>query len=205
MIETGTGPDFITVDGGEGGTGAAPLEFSNSLGMPKRDALVLVHDILTGAGLREQVRVVVSGKIISAFHMVRAIAPGADACNSARAMMFALGCIQALRCNTNLCPTGITTQNPALVKGLVVAEKAPRVASFHARTIEGFLKIISAMGLTDPAELQPSHIFRRSSDLRTISLDQLYAFLEPGQLLDGAGADNPLTVAWRYARSNRWT
>ncbi|MFU8896171.1 MAG: FMN-binding glutamate synthase family protein [Gammaproteobacteria bacterium] len=204
MIEIGSGPDFITVDGGEGGTGAAPLEFSNSLGMPKRDALVLVHDVLVGAGLRNQVRVVVSGKIISAFHMVRAMALGADACNSARAMMFALGCIQALRCNANVCPTGITTQNPALVKGLVVADKAPRVHNFHARTIDGLLAIIAAMGLESLSELRPAHIFRRSSDLRVASFDQLYSFLEPGQLLDGSAVDGPLSAAWRQARYDRW-
>ncbi|MDT8320005.1 MAG: glutamate synthase-related protein, partial [Xanthomonadales bacterium] len=203
MTEIGHAPDFITVDGGEGGTGAAPLEFSNSLGMPKRDALVIVHDILTGTGLRDRVRIVTSGKIISAFHMVRAMALGADACNSARGMMFALGCIQALRCNTNMCPTGITTQNPALIKGLVVDRKAPRVESFHARTIEGFLKIISAMGLNDPSELRPAHIFRRSSDLGVTSFDQLYTFLEPGQLLDGSATVSPFATAWQQARSDR--
>ena len=128
MIETGIAPDFITVDGGEGGTAAAPLEFSNSIGMPARDAWIVAHSALTGAGVRDRTKLFVSGKILSGFHMLRALALGADACNSARGMMFALGCIQSLSCNTNRCPTGITTQNPALMKGLDVADKSERVA-----------------------------------------------------------------------------
>src|SRR5690606_19961033 len=131
MIETGIMPDFITVDGGEGGTGAAPLEFAGSMGMPSRDGWIFVHSALQGAGLRDHIRVFVSGKIFTGFHMIRAMALGADACVSARGMMFALGCIQALRCNTDYCPTGIATQNPALVKGLDVADKAERVRRFH--------------------------------------------------------------------------
>jgi glutamate synthase domain-containing protein 2 len=205
MHDTGISPDFITVDGGEGGTGAAPLEFSNSMGMPKRDALVLVHDILTGVNLRDSIRVVASGKILSAFHMLRAMALGADACTSARGMMFALGCIQALRCNNNMCPTGITTQNPALVKGLVVAQKAPRVKSFHAKTIAGLLKLLSAMGLKDPSELGPHHIYRRSENLQAASFAELYSFFEAGELLEqGRKADSRLGHLWHAARSTRW-
>ena len=131
MLETGITPDFITVDGGEGGTGAAPLEFSNSLGMPAREAWTFVHNALVGVGKRDEVRVIASGKIMTGFHMIRAMALGADLCNSGRGMMFALGCIQSLRCNSNTCPTGITTQNPALTKGLVVPDKAERVFRFH--------------------------------------------------------------------------
>jgi glutamate synthase domain-containing protein 2 len=204
MLETGIRPDFITVDGGEGGTGAAPLEFSNSLGMPKRDALVTVHDILTGTGLREDIRLICSGKILSAFHMIRSFALGADACNSARGMMFALGCIQSLSCNNNNCPTGITTQNPALVRGLVVADKAPRVARYHRRTIEHLIKMLSAMGLSHPCEIRPEHIYRRSGELRVASFAQLYEFLEPGELLDGGG-NGLFAEAWGNARADAWT
>jgi len=205
MTETNITPDFITVDGGEGGTGAAPLELSNSMGMPKRDALVLVSNVLVGTGLRPGIKVIVSGKILSAFHMIRALALGADGCNSARAMMFALGCIQSLRCNNNTCPTGITTQNPALVKGLVVADKAPRVERFHAQTIKAMLKLLSAMGLAHPDDLGPQHIYRRSGDLNAVRYADLYDFLEPGQLLDPqCGAASGLGPLWQQARADRW-
>ena len=204
MRESGTGPDFVTVDGGEGGTGAAPLEFSNSMGMPKRDAVVLVHDILNGTGLRDRVRIFASGKILSAFHMIRSMALGADGCNSARAMMFALGCIQALRCNKNTCPTGITTQNPALIKGLDVAHKTERVHRFHERTIASLLQMLSAMGLKHPGELRPEHVFRRSGDLGVQSFAELYGFLEPGELLDAGSGASPLADSWRRARPDRW-
>lgn len=205
MLDTGIRPDFITVDGGEGGTGAAPLEFSNSLGMPKRDAIVLVHDILTGTGLRDDIRVITSGKILSAFHLIRSLALGADGCNSARAMMFALGCIQSLKCNSNTCPTGVTTQDPALRRGLVVADKLPRVQRYHQRTIEAFIKMLSAMGLSHPDEIRPHHIYRRSRDLRAVSFADLYTFLEPGQLLDKNNGHGMLSDAWHSARSDRWT
>ncbi|RFF29472.1 FMN-binding glutamate synthase family protein [Wenzhouxiangella sediminis] len=205
MLDTGIRPDFITVDGGEGGTGAAPLEFSNSLGMPKRDALVVVHDILTGTNLRDDIRIICSGKILSAFHMIRSFALGADGCNSARAMMFALGCIQSLRCNSNTCPTGVTTQDPALRRGLVVEEKIPRVQRYHQRTIEALIKMLSAMGLNHPDEVMPHHIYRRSGDLKVASFAELYEFLEPGQLLDEGNGHGLFSEAWKSARSDRWT
>jgi glutamate synthase domain-containing protein 2 len=204
MLEAGTAPDFITVDGGEGGTGAAPLEFSNSLGMPGRDALVFVANALIGAGLRDRVRVVYSGKVFSAFHVIRALAVGADACNSARGMMFALGCIQALRCNTNHCPTGITTQNPALVKGLHVPSKAERVHRFHQATIHAVLEMLAAMGLDDPADLRPDHIYRRVGDLEVRSMAEIYRFLEPGQLVSDELPDCLLAREWREARADGW-
>jgi len=204
MIDTGIQPDFITVDGGEGGTGAAPLEFTNSLGMPKRDAIVIVHDILTGTGLRPDIRIICSGKILSAFHMIRALALGADGCNSARGMMFALGCIQSLSCNNNTCPTGITTQNPSLVRGLVVEDKAPRVARYHKKTIESLIKMLSAMGLSHPDDITPRHIYRRSSELSVATFADLYDFHEPGQLLEKNNGKGPFSEAWRHARSDRW-
>ncbi len=205
MLDTGIRPDFITIDGGEGGTGAAPLEFSNSLGMPKRDAVVVVHDILTGTNLRDDIRIICSGKILSAFHLIRSLALGADGCNSARAMMFALGCIQSLRCNSNTCPTGVTTQNPALRRGLVVEEKIPRVERYHKRTIEALIKMLSAMGLSHPGEIRPHHIYRRSGDLKVASFAELYDFLQPGQLLDDKTGTGLFAEAWNSARSDRWT
>jgi glutamate synthase domain-containing protein 2 len=205
MIETGITPDFITVDGGEGGTAAAPLEFSNAIGMPGRDAWIVAHSALTGAGVRDTMRLFVSGKILSGFHMLRALALGADACNSARGMMFALGCIQSLSCNTNRCPTGITTQNPALMKGLHVPEKSERVARWHHETVRGMLELLGAMGFDDPAELRPEHIFRRVDDLRVRNLAELYDFLEPGQLLHDDGIPDGFRQEWQDARADRWT
>jgi len=205
MLEVGTAPDFVTVDGGEGGTGAAPLEFSNSLGMPGRDGLVFAANALTGAGLRDGVRVVYSGKVFSAFHMIRAFALGADTCNSARAMMFALGCIQALRCNSNHCPTGITTQNPALIKGLHVPSKAERVYRFHHATIHALLEMIAAMGLKRPDEVRPDHVYRRIDDLNVRSLAEIYQFLQPGALLDDTLPDCSLAREWQAARADGWT
>jgi glutamate synthase domain-containing protein 2 len=205
MVETGITPDFITVDGGEGGTGAAPLEFSNSVGMPARDAWVFVHTALVGTELRDRVRLIASGKIFTGFHMLRAMAIGADLCAMARGMMFALGCIQSLRCNANTCPTGIATQNPALVHGLDVPDKSARVANFHRNTMKGFLELLGAMGLDHPGELRPEHIFRRVDDLRVRNLRELYEYLEPGQLLDDARLPEGLREEWRQARPDGWT
>jgi glutamate synthase domain-containing protein 2 len=205
ILETGIKPDFITVDGGEGGTAAAPLEFSNSVGMPGRDAWILAHTALVGAGLRDDIRLFVSGKILTGFHMIRALALGADACNSARGMMFALGCIQSLRCNTNLCPTGITTQKPSLVYGLHVEEKSRRVARWHRETLKGMLELLGAMGFTDPRDLRPEHIFRRVDDLRVRNMKELYDFLEPGQLLEDRDLPRGMRDEWDAARPDRWS
>ena len=193
MRDTGITPDFITVDGGEGGTGAAPLEFSNSLGMPARDGWMLVNNALMGLGLRDRVVVIASGKILTGFHMARALAVGADLCVSARGMMLAMGCIQALRCNSGHCPTGITTQNPALVHGLDVEDKTPRVTRFHSATVRGFLELLGAMGLSDPLELGPHHIFRRISDSHVCTFAQFHDFLPEGALL----ADDAAPESWR--------
>jgi len=205
MREVGTAPDFVTVDGGEGGTGAAPLEFSNSLGTPGRDGLVFVHNALTGAGLRDRVRVIYSGKVLTGFHMIRAFALGADTCNSARAMMFALGCIQALRCNNNTCPTGITTQNPALVRGLHVPDKTERVYRFQRATIHAMLEMLAAMGLKAPADVEPEHVNRRIDDLNSRSLAELYDFVADGLFLADERPDLPLIREWDRAAADRWT
>jgi len=204
MAETKLAPDFVTVDGAEGGTGAAPLEFSNSLGMPARDAWVLVHNVLTGFGVRESVRLIASGKILTGFHMVRAMALGADLCLSARGMMFALGCIQSLRCNSGLCPTGVTSTDPTLIEGLVVADKAPRVERFHAATVASFLEILGAMGLEHPREVGPEHVFRRVDDLRVRRFSDIYDFLEPGQLLDERSVPNEMLSEWQAADARCW-
>jgi glutamate synthase domain-containing protein 2 len=204
MIETGIVPDFITVDGAEGGTGAAPLEFSNSVGMPLADGLNFVHNSLVGAGLRNQLRIISAGKIATGFHIVRQLALGADLTNSARGMMFALGCIQALKCNTNKCPVGVATQNPTLVKGLVVDEKAPRVASFHGRTIESLLELVGAAGLKSPSDLRPHHVFRRISPSDVRHLGEIYPLLEEGSLLSGTAPD-AYKVLWSHADARRFT
>ncbi|RME72925.1 MAG: FMN-binding glutamate synthase family protein, partial [Planctomycetota bacterium] len=203
MRETGDGPDFITVDGGEGGTGAAPLEFANSIGMPARDAWSYAHNALVGAGCRERVRLFASGKILSGFHMIRALALGADVCLSARGFMLALGCIQALRCNSDRCPTGITTQNPWLTRGLVVEDKAQRVERFHRATVEAACELLGAMGLRAIDGLCPRCIFRRVGDMQVRSYAELYEWLEPGALLDGS-APAWWRAQWDAARPDRF-
>jgi glutamate synthase domain-containing protein 2 len=186
MIETGIVPDFITVDGAEGGTGAAPMEFSNSIGMPLTDGLLFVHNALLGCDLRDKIRVICSGKIVTGFNMVQRMAIGADLCNSARAMMFALGCIQALKCNTNHCPVGVATQDPDLVRGLDVEGKVNRVFNYHRSTIRGFLEILGAAGLSAPSELQPKHIQRRVSPTQVQDYGQIYQNLKVGSLLSSS-------------------
>jgi len=183
MIETNILPDFITLDGGEGGTGAAPLEFSDSVGTPLEDALVFVHNALVGFNVRDKIRLIVSGKITTGFDIISKLALGADMCNSARGMMFALGCIQALQCHANTCPTGVATQNPELVKGLVVEHKWQRVKNFHEATLHNFLELLGAAGLSTPYELKPYHIQRRISATEVRNLSEIYEYIEPGVLL----------------------
>ncbi len=185
MVESGTAPDFITVDGGEGGTGAAPLEYTNSIGMPLREALAFVVDCLTGFGLKPQIKVIASGKILSGFHLVKNMALGADICNSARGMMLALGCVHSLVCNSNECPSGVATQNQKLVKGLVVSDKAQRVTQYHRKTVHATAEIIASAGLCHTSELNRSHIYRRISQLEIKRYDQIFPYmLEKGLLGD---------------------
>ncbi len=201
MIETDIHPDFITVDGGEGGTGAAPLEFSNSVGAPLNDGLAFVHQALLGSGLREGIRIIASGKITTGFHIVSKLALGADLCNSARGMMFALGCIQATKCNTNHCPVGIATQDPRLSGGLDVKDKAERVRSFHVHTVESVYELLGAAGIDDPRQIRPEHILRRVGVGDVRSYAEIYPNLEPGAMLTGS-APEPLMRLWDAARAD---
>lgn len=183
MIATGIQPDFITVDGAEGGTGAAPLEFSNNMGMPLTEGLVFVDNALRGSGLRDDITLLCSGKVLGAFDIARLLAIGADGCYSARAMMFALGCIQARRCNYNDCPTGVATQKPNLVRGLDIEDKTERVHRYHHNTLHAFLELLGAAGFTDPAQLRPWHIHRRLDYRKSMHYGQLFTYLEAGALL----------------------
>lgn len=183
MHQTGILPDFITVDGGEGGTGAAPLEFSNHVGAPLIESLVFVHNALIGFDLRKHIKVIASGKVVSGFDLARRLAIGADACNAARSMMVALGCIQALRCNSNDCPTGVATQDADLVKGLHVPSKAERVHQYHRNTIVAMAHMLGAAGITHPDHLRPWHMHRRVTEFEVKHYGEIYSYLEPGDLL----------------------
>ena len=189
MVKTGIRPDFITVDGAEGGTGAAPLEFSNSVGMPLREGLRLVCDVLIGFDLKKEIIVIAVGKVFSGFHIARLLSIGADICYSARGMMMALGCVQSLICNTNECPTGVATQNEALIKGLVVADKSQRVANFQRETVEAFMQIIAAAGLTDATQINRTHVYRRIDQTCIKRYDELFPDFAPGCLLSGPYPD----------------
>ncbi|MCB9094668.1 MAG: FMN-binding glutamate synthase family protein [Halobacteriovoraceae bacterium] len=180
MIETGIYPDFITVDGGEGGTGAAPLEFTNYIGSPLVDALVFVSNTLIGFDIRDKIKIFASGKAITGFDLIRGIALGADAFYSARAMMLALGCIQALECNSNSCPTGIATHDKKLVAGLDVSDKSKRIYNFHEQTIHAYSEILGSAGIKDVRELDRTRLFKRLSETKVKSFNQIYPIPERG-------------------------
>ncbi|MCI5081011.1 MAG: FMN-binding glutamate synthase family protein [Saprospiraceae bacterium] len=199
MVQENIYPDFITVDGGEGGTGAAPLEFSNSVGMPYKEGLAFVHDALVGFGIREKIKIFASGKVITGFHIFRALALGADATYSARAMMLALGCIQALECNKNNCPTGVATQNPELVAGLVVKDKKIRVAQFHHETIKSFVELMAAAGLKSPAEITRHHVYRRVSMNKSKRYSDIFPYLQAGCLLQEVTVPKDWLTDWKLA------
>lgn len=183
MIELDIYPDFITVDGAEGGTGAAPQEFSNYVGAPLLDGLDFVHNILTGLDIRKHIKIIASGKITSGFHIVRALALGADACYTARAMMMAVGCIQALLCNTNRCPTGVATQDPKLTVGLVVEDKKHRVANYHKKTVESVVELLGASGLEKKENITRSHIYRRISFQSMLTYEEIFPSYPVGSFL----------------------
>jgi glutamate synthase domain-containing protein 2 len=202
MLQTGVTPDFIVVDGGEGGTGAAPLEFTDHVGAPLREGLMLVHNVLVGTNLRHRISIGASGKIITAFDIARTVALGADWCNSARGFMFALGCIQAQTCHTGNCPTGVTSQDPRRFRALVVPDKAERVANFHRNTLNALKELLAAAGLGHPSELGPEHVIRRVSSNEVRSLATLHHWLTPGELLKGV-PDHPVyQVFWEAARAD---
>ncbi|MBN8877845.1 MAG: FMN-binding glutamate synthase family protein [Sphingobacteriales bacterium] len=184
MMELDIYPDFITVDGAEGGTGAAPQEFSNYVGAPLLDGLNFVHNILNGLNVRRHIKILASGKIITGFHIVRAMALGADACYSARAMMMAVGCIQALLCNTNKCPVGVATQDPRLTVGLVVEDKKTRVANFHRNTIESVVELLGASGLERKENITRSHIYRRTSFQSMSTYEEIFPTYATGSFLE---------------------
>ena len=173
MLSTGITPDFIVVDGAEGGTGAAPKEFTDHVGAPLQEGLLLVHNTLRGVNLRHRIKIGAAGKVVSAFDIVRLMALGADWCNSARGFMFALGCLQAQHCHTGHCPTGVTTQDPLRQQSLVVPDKAERVYNFHQETLHALKELVQAAGLAHPHEITPHHIVRRGSDHKVKSLAQL--------------------------------
>lgn len=203
MLETGIYPDFITVDGKEGGTGAAPLEFVDFVGVPLDEGLVFVHNALVGTGLREHIRIICSGKIISAFDMICKFALGADMCNSARGMMFSLGCIQSRRCHNNLCPTGVATQKPERVYALNVDDKAPRVRNFHHNTIKSLREVLGAAGLSKIADLNASYIYKVVSTSVIKHYDEIYEFLKPKQLLEGPIPED-YKIAWEAAHPDKF-
>jgi len=185
MIQTGIYADFIVVDGGEGGTGAAPLEFSDSLGAPLNEGLLAVQNTLVGAGIRDRLKVGASGKMVTASAMARSMALGADWCNSARAFMFAVGCIQSQRCHTNKCPVGVTTQDLKLQRALDVPDKATRVHNYHRNTVHALAEMIAAMGLDHTSELRPYHAVRRVTQFQALAFSEIYDFLEPNSLVEG--------------------
>ena len=202
MLETGVVPDFIVVDGGEGGTGAAPLEFSDHVGAPLREALMLVHNTLVGINLRERIGIGASGKIITAFDVARTIAMGADWCNSARGFMFAIGCLQSQTCHTGHCPTGVATQDPQRMRALVVSDKSERVFQYHQNTLVVLKELLAAAGLTHPRELGPEHVIRRVSSTEVRSLAALHTWLKPGELLTSTPEAPVFKVFWEAARSD---
>ena len=186
MAQTGILPDFIVVDGGEGGTGAAPAEFVDHMGVPLREGLLLVHNTLVGLNLRDRIRIGAAGKITSAYELARTLALGADWCNAARGFMFALGCIQSLSCHTDRCPTGIATQDSLRQKALDVETKAMRVHRFHESTLKALKELLEAAGLNHPQELGPEHVVMRLSPSEVRSFATMYGYLAPGELLDDA-------------------
>lgn len=191
MIKTGIMPDFITVDGGEGGTGAAPIEFSNSVGMPLREGLAFVSDSLHGFGIKRHIKIIASGKVHTGFDLVKNFSLGADMCNGARAMLLAVGCIQALECNQNTCPTGVATQNPNLVGGLNVNDKKVRVFNYHHQTVHAAVELMRAAGIKHPDNLHRSHIYRRVSANQIQTYAEMYPYLLKGSLLEA-----PYPAGW---------
>ncbi|MCY1126835.1 FMN-binding glutamate synthase family protein [Frigidibacter sp. RF13] len=201
MLETGITPDFIVVDGKEGGTGAAPLEFANHMGMPLVEGLTFTHNTLRGAGLRDRIRIGASGKLITAFDIAKAFALGADWANSARGYMFAIGCIQAQACHTNHCPVGVATQDPLRARALVVGDKTQRVVNFHHNTLKALGELTGAAGLDHPSGFLPHHLIMRETDRDMVTGDEVYPYLPDGFLLRDEEDRFGYLLRWRRANS----
>lgn len=201
MLETGITPDFIVVDGKEGGTGAAPQEFANHMGMPLIEGLTFVHNTLRGAGLRDRIRIGASGKLISAFDIAKVLALGADWANSARGFMFAVGCIQSLSCHTNRCPVGVATQDKRRQRALVVPDKAQRVANFHRNTLKALAEMTSAAGLDHPGKFMPQHFIMREKDRNMVVGNEVYPYMPAGFLLREDDERFGYLERWRRARA----
>lgn len=200
MLETGILLDYIVVDGAEGGTGAAPVELSNRVGYPLREGLIIVRNALVGSGLKDRIRLAASGKVHSGAGLAANAALGADWSNAARAFMFSRGCVQSMRCHTGFCPTGVATQEPTRQRGLVVSDKARRVARFQQQTVNALHSIVSAMGLQHPSDIQPHHLHERISDMRSSAVDKIYDFLAEGELIAGTVSDS-YAVMWNEAQA----
>lgn len=201
MRETGITLDYIVVDGAEGGTGAAPVEFSNRVGMPLREGLILVRNALVGTGLKPEVKLAAAGMVHSGAGMAMNFGLGADWCNAGRGFMFALGCVQSMKCHADTCPTGIATQDATRQRGLVPMEKAERVARFQRHTLHSFREMVVAMGLDNPWQIAPAHISERQNGAQSDSIDRLHHFVEPGELLDSPES-TPYASAWAAARAD---
>lgn len=201
MIKSGILLDYVVVDGAEGGTGAAPQELSDHVGAPLRDGLIFVRNALVGCDLRDKIRIGVSGKIVNGFGMAANIALGADWCNSARAFMFATGCVMSLKCHTGECPTGVATHDPSRQRAIVIPEKAKRVADYHRLTVDSLAELVAAARLETPWHLRPRHIYHRVSPVEVKTMDQVYEFLTPGQLLE-APDQTSLAKHWHAASAD---
>lgn len=204
MQKSGMTPDFITVDGSEGGTGAAPIELTNSVGTPMRDALNFVHNSLIGFGVRDDIRIIAAGKIISAFHMMRVLALGADTINSARGMMFSLGCIQSRHCNTDKCPTGIATQDPSRYENLDIDLKGDRVKNYHRSMIHHLVDLLAVSGLTHTEQVLPRHINRRVSENHVATYAEIYPTLDDDCLLNKKTVPAEWIMDWNMADADNW-
>ncbi len=202
MLEKQSYPDYIVVDGSEGGTGAAPLEFANTVGCPSKEALIFVHNALTGFGIRKQIKLISSAKVSTGFDLISSIALGADACNAARSFMMSIGCIHALKCNQNTCPVGIATQNKELSYGLDVADKKVRCANYHRSTVQSAAEILAAMGLKGPEELRPWHIMRRTKHAKIQHYGEIYPYLNDGDLLNEDSLPAHYARAMKLCSSN---
>jgi len=204
MLETGITPDFITVDGAEGGTGAAPVEFSNRLGLMCLEGISIVNNALIGVGLRHKVKIIAAGKTASSFDLLTKIAAGADIVNAARTMMMALGCIQSRHCNTNLCPTGIATQDQARSNALDIKVKSERVKNFHRHTLNSFYELIGSMGLDSPAKLTPQMVKKRTSCGSQISMANFSDPLRSNQLIDNSDISEPWLSWWEACSADQF-